>query len=177
MNRAVSTACLLVLVAIASSGASVAAGDGPPPQQRADSPSIVVFGPDGADQLTTFTKAKCGKEHDGAFRARAISTDKAWRMLVGVPNFKGYDEVYDIPFGTYTGEDAAVLIRPAKADTPSYASWHHPSYPVPGYGEVRFDNHGKLMGVGFGPAMYDENGQTAITFGGGVTCKGKKKHH
>jgi hypothetical protein len=170
MTRAAPIACLLLALGLASGGVAVASS----PVDGAEH-SITVLGPNSSDQLTTFVRARCGREHDGAFRGRAVSTDKKWKMTVSVPNFHGYDATYDIPFGTYDPDLPAVLIKPTHGDSPSFASWHTPGYDVPAFGQVTFGKKGKLMGVGFGPAMYDEGGTSAISFTGVVTCRTKKK--
>lgn len=170
MNRTALAACLVLTAGLAPTGPSLAVGG-----DHAKKPSVTVFGPDGSDQLTTFTTAKCGKERDGDFRARAVSTDKAWKMTLDIPNFKGYGRAYDIPLSTYDPDVAAVFIKPTHADSPVYASYHVPSFPVPGFGQVNFKKRGKLMGIGFGPAMWDERATSAITFAGVVTCRYKKK--
>ena len=174
-TAAVRSLLLAITLALVPGGAAVAGGDG---HQRAGADhEVTVLGPDSSEKLTTFSKAKCHKSHRGDFFAVAVSDDKAWRLIVVVPDFAGFDQSYDVPLADYAPSNPTIVFRSSDPNGPIWSTMDVPPFPVPGFGQVTFARKGKLMGVGFGPAMWNEGATSAVTLAGVMSCTYKRKRH
>jgi hypothetical protein len=166
----ISISCLLALLA--------------PATAPAVSPlhSISVYGEnEGGPPLAIFTTAKCvhKKGKSGKFfNAKLTSTDGESQMEVSIPEFGGFKKEYELEPG-YDGDKPLVTVAIGEGEKAKgkhyFASYYPPPAPIPTIGRVLFREGGHLMGVGFGPAMYDYHGEQAINFTGVVECERPKK--
>jgi hypothetical protein len=163
----------VLLAVLALPGAT---GAKPPP--KAAFHSVDVLGPDGK-QLTTFSKARC-KKQNGEFSARAVSTDGKWSLRLRIFQFRGFHAEYQVEQGKLVPEPGIIVapVGPAGKDL-YYASYINPPEPSPGFGEILFREGGRLMGVGYGPAMFSTRHSIddAINLTGVVTCEYPRKRH
>jgi hypothetical protein len=141
--------------------------------------SISVYGEDeSGEPLAIFTKATCkrttGKSGKG-FRAAAVSTDGKSELEVTVPQFGGFKKEYEINLGSKYPEPSVNVDIGAGRSGTLYGSFYEPPYPVPAIGRILFREGGRLMGVGFGPSLYEKNGERAVDFTGVVECEKPKK--
>jgi hypothetical protein len=93
----------------------------------------------------------------------AISTDGAWRLEVGIQNFAGFGQTYNIPYG---GPDPEVIIE-GPGGTYSNTTWAPPGLPIAG--AIDFDESGARMGLGF-IEFRTADESSAIVGAGGMTC-------
>ncbi|QIG43562.1 hypothetical protein G5V58_13035 [Nocardioides anomalus] len=175
LRTALLPALLAMTLALAPGGSALA---GPDHDRAGAQHEVTVLGPDSSAELATFTKAKCYQQsRRKRFSAVATSTDKAWRLIVVVPAFAGFDRDYDVPLADYAPGNPTIVFRSSDPNGPVWSSLDVPPFPVPGFGQVTFARKGKLMGVGFGPAMWNEGATSAVTLAGVLSCSYKKKHH
>jgi hypothetical protein len=57
----------------------------------------------------------------------------------------------------------------------TYSSRYEPPAPIPTIGRALFREGGHLLGIGFGPAMFEHNHDQAIQFTGVIECEKPKK--
>jgi hypothetical protein len=96
-----------------------------------------------------------------------------YAMAISIDGFTGFHN-YPVKLGPSLGSGSVFLKLFGPGDA-AYSNFYKPSFPVPGAGLVTFGSGGKLMGVGFGPAMWTRDGSDAVVLAGGVKCKYKKK--
>jgi hypothetical protein len=124
---------------------------------------------DSSDHIVaTFLTAKCVKNKRGFF-ATTPHPDGQKYLHVRIEEFTGFHN-YDLTVGA--NADPYVVF--AATDGTRYSNLNRPPFPSPGGGQVRFAQHGKLMGVGFFPA-YNNDGSDAVTFTGVLKCKYPKR--
>lgn len=135
----------------------------------------------GSTVLTTFSSAKCEKRkaREGGsriFHAISISKNKVYRLDVTIFDFNGFGAEYELNQGS-TDPDPAVFLTDLtdQSGDGNYSNAFEPPYPSFGFGEIAFRQSGKLMGVGYGPAMYTADASDAVLLTGVVECKYKKK--
>jgi len=120
--------------------------------------------------LATFKTAKCTKSAH-YFHAEAFSTDGQYELDAFIRGFTGFHK-YDVTLGS---TNPTILFEDKHPGTPAYSNQFQPSFPVPGFGQINFSAKGKRMGIGFGPAMWSEDGSSAVVLAGGLECKYKKR--
>jgi hypothetical protein len=113
-----------------------------------------------------FRSAKCTINRLGFF---SEALDRGYRLRADVIPFRGFHH-YKLARGHYDPQ-VVTLVSPSGV---RYASDYVPPYPVPGGGAINFNDHGKLMGVGFSP-MFSQDGSDAVTVAGVLTCNYPKK--
>jgi hypothetical protein len=135
----------------------------------ASSPGVRVIG-ENEQVLAIFKTAKCtkGKHY---FHAEAFSTDKAYELDAGIRDFSGFHP-YEVALGS---TNPHILFESRQAGSPAYSNEFEPPYPVPGAGQIRFSPNGKRVGIGFGPAMWSDDGSSAVVLAGGLECRYPKK--
>ena len=132
-------------------------------------PGVNVIG-ENDQALATFKTAKCTKGRH-FFHAEAFSTDGQYELDAFIREFTGFHK-YDVALGS---TNPSILFQSKTAGTPIYGNQFQPPFPVPGFGQINFAAKGKRMGIGFGPAMWSEDGSTAVVLAGGLECKYKKR--
>jgi hypothetical protein len=88
----------------------------------------------------------------------------------------GYDGPgsYPIDFGPRQYEAKVYLDLYGPGNT-HYSNTFIPPFPSPGYGHVYFMSKGALMGLAFGPAMYNQAASDAVSLTGVVSCSYRKR--
>lgn len=159
----------LLTVALAGPATALAAG----------SHEIDVYGSDGGI-TAKFSSAKCvkGKSQESgrrAFFAEAVSTNGKYQLFVKVFGFDGFHE-YQIEQGSIDPNPGVTFQEKTENGGGSeYSNRFVPSYPSPGFGAIAFRQGGRLLGVGYGPAMYSRDLSDAVFLTGVVECHYKKK--
>lgn len=139
----------------------------------ASPPGVKVIGEENA-LLATFKTAKCKtkkpKGVGASFLAKAISTNGQYELSADVfqPVFNGFHK-YDL---TLEPDAKAVLYFSGVGGSGTvYSNEFVPSFPVPGFGQIRFTNNGSRVGIGFAPAMWSQDLSTAVVLAGGLECR------
>jgi hypothetical protein len=142
--------------------------------------SISVFGEgDSGKPLAVFGAAECSRKSTKAgktFTARSVSTDGESELFLSIPGFGGFKKEYEIEAGT--GSDAPyvdVYIGEGDDGGSTFSSRYKPSAPIPVIGRALFREGGHLLGIGYGPAMYEYRRQSAVTFTGVIECEKARK--
>jgi hypothetical protein len=144
--------------------------------------SISVYGEgDSGKPLAVFATATCtrtpSKSGGGkTFEARSVSTDGKSRLFLTLPNFGGFKKEYEIEAGT--GSDVPyvdVLLGEGDESATTFSSRYVPPAPIPVIGRALFREAGHLLGIGYGPAMYEHESNRAIQFTGVIECEKPKK--
>jgi hypothetical protein len=168
--RRIGFAGVLLALALAFPGAALAAG----------SHQIQVL-TSGSTVLTTFSSAKCEKRKasegtNRIFHAISISKNRNYRLDVTIFDFKGFLAEYELNQGSIDPAPGVFLTDLTdESGNGNYSNAFEPPYPSFGFGEIAFRHGGKLMGVGYGPAMYTADASDAVLLTGVVECKYKKK--
>jgi hypothetical protein len=133
--------------------------------------------------VAVFEKAKCVHKQSKLgtgpfFRAKAKSTDGKSTLVVEIGHFVGFKTEYEVEPGYVEG---APIVEVNVDGTP-YSNTYPPPAPIPTIGRILFREAGHLMGVGYGPAMFDYHQDSAVTFTGVIECerptkKGKPGKH
>jgi hypothetical protein len=119
---------------------------------------------------------KKSKSGEPFFLAKATSTDGNSRLEVDISNFAGFKKEYEVEPGNVEGLPiVAFTLGDGKGNGVAYSNTYPPPEPIPTIGRIVFREAGHLMGVGYGPAMYDYRGDSAVTFTGVVECEKPKK--
>jgi hypothetical protein len=146
--------------------------------------SISVFKEgDSGTPAAVFATAECTRKPGKSgktFEAKSIATDGASELFLTIPHFEGFKKEYEIEAGTSSSEPY-VDVRIDEGDKGGlfYSNRYAPPAPIPIFGTALFREAGHLLGIGYGPAMYEYRRQNAITFTGVIECekpKKKKKH-
>jgi hypothetical protein len=146
--------------------------------------SISVYAEGGgegeSEVVAVFTTAKCvhKKSKSGSgpyFLAKAKSTDGQSELQVSIPEFTGFKTEYEVEPGEITPKPSVTFALGEGNSNHFYSSTYAPPVPVPTIGEIIFREAGHLMGVGYGPAMFDYHGASAVFFTGVVECEKAKK--
>jgi hypothetical protein len=161
MSRMRIVGCALVLFALALSASTAHAAS--------SEPEVTVFG-EAEQPIAYFKTAKC-KKGKAFFHAEAFSTDRQYELDAFIRGFSGFHK-YDVTLGS---TNPNILFDSVQPSAPIYGNQFQPSFPVPGFGQINFSAKGKRMGIGFGPAMWSEDGSTAVVLAGGLECKYPKK--
>ena len=125
---------------------------------------VTVLGGDGT-VVATFGSAKCRKGKDG-FKMLARKTGTGYTLYATIEDFSGY-HTYDLAQGP--SADPWVSLHRRRGDV-SYSNLNRPPFPSPGFGQIRFSDHHKLIGIGYSPA-YSGDGSDAVTFTGVLRCR------
>lgn len=130
--------------------------------------------------IAVFSKAKCLRKKHGSetyFHATATAEHGSDQLYVSISKFEGFKKEYEVEPGPRDGEPF-VVFREDKGDdtTESYASYYPPPYEIPTIGRIVFREGGRLLGVGYGPALFEFHGAHAVSFTGVLECEypGKK---
>jgi hypothetical protein len=132
------------------------------------------------ETVASFSSAKCtkikSKEDGPVFFAHAVSTNGGYDLFVKVFAFKGVHREYEIAQGPID-PNPSLLFQPTadQSDASEYSNRFVPSYPSFGFGEVVFREAGRLLGVGYGPAMYSRDLADAVALTGVVECRYKAR--
>ena len=97
-----------------------------------------------------------------------------------IPQFSGFKKEYEIEPGTESSAPYLnVFIGEGDNGGAFYTNRYAPPAPIPTIGRAIFREAGHLLGIGYGPAMYNFQRSKAVTFTGVIECekpkKGKKK--
>jgi hypothetical protein len=130
---------------------------------------VTVIG-ENEQALATFKTAKC-KKGKSYFHAEAFSTNGQYELDAFIRGFTGFHK-YDVALGS---TNPNILFQNKSPAAPIYSNQFEPPFPVPGFGLIKFSPNGKRMGIGFGPAMWSEDGSTAVVLAGGLECRYPKK--
>lgn len=125
--------------------------------------AIKVLGTNGK-VIATFHSAKCLKNKNGFFATTPHANGESY-LHVRVEDFTGFHD-----YKLVQGGNADPYVVFAKGDGTRYSNLNRPPFPSHGGGELRFRDHGGLMGVGYSPA-YSSDGADAVSFTGVVECK------
>ncbi len=125
----------------------------------------------GKQVVWTFHTAKCVKRAH-VFTAVFGGEDKRPDYAMGL-RIDGFDGFHDYPLTL--DFDSVVFLKLFGPNGAVYSNIYKPPFPSPGAGKVTFARRGKLLGVGFGPAMYTRAATDAVVLSGVVTCSYKKK--
>ena len=125
----------------------------------------------GKSVVWTFHTAKCVRSKH-RFTAVLGGEDKNpdYALALSIDGFSGF---HDYPVTLGPGSD--VFLKLFGPDDAAYSNFYKPPFPSPGAGKITFSSSGKLLGIGFGPAMYTRDGSDAVVLSGVVTCSYKKK--
>jgi hypothetical protein len=142
--------------------------------------SISVYGEgDSGTPLAVFAKAKCTRKASKggkSFEARSTSLDGRSKLFLTIPNFEGFKKEYEIEQGyTHTDPYVDVYIDEGDKGGTTYSSRYEPPAPIPTIGRALFREAGHLLGIGFGPAMFENEHDRAIDFTGVIECEKPKK--
>ena len=174
-NRVVEMAAPSRRFAVGSivSGALLALGlSGSPAVLAGGQHQVTVLG-GGGGVVAVFSSAKCRK-HRGEFKALTGKTGTGYTLSVSIEDFSGF-HTYDLVQSPSADPWISVHHGPSGV---SYSNIHKPPFPSPGFGQIRFSDHHKLMGIGYSPA-YSQDGSDAVTFTGVLRCRypRNKPHH
>lgn len=151
-----------VLLALATAAAS--------PAQAAPSHRLLVV--HGRDVVWTFHTAACKRsKHRFTAVLGGEVRNPDYALAVHIDGFSGFHR-YAVTLGPSLDGVFLKLFGPGDA---VYSNFYRPPYPVPGAGRVTFGNGGRVMGVGFGPAMFSADGSDGVVLAGAVTCKYPKR--
>jgi hypothetical protein len=148
------------------------------PQTAAAAESkVTVFGQEN-EVRAIFKTAKCtkGKKRGGkvSFYIDSVSTNGSYELTATIfQSFTGFHQ-YDL---TLDPNPTAYLRFSEKGEYQSggYSNEFVPSFPVPGFGAIKFSPDGKRVGLGFGPAMWNRDASDAVVLAGAVECRYPKK--
>jgi hypothetical protein len=128
----------------------------------------------GSQVVWTFHTAKCVKsKHRFTAVLGGETRNPDYAMAVSIEGFTGFHR-YPVALGPSLAP-GSVYLKLFGPNNSEYSNFYTPPFPSPGAGHVTFASRGKLMGVGFGPAMYTRDGSDAVLLSGVVKCKYKKK--
>ncbi len=137
-----------------------------PAQAKPDpTPEVTVFS--GENQVAVFTTARCRKS-GGDFKALTPVVN-GYRLFVSIEAFRGF-RTYDLE----QGQDADPYASITQNGEAAFSTLYVPPFPAPGFGQVRFNRKGKIMGIGF-QIMFNRDGTDGLVFAGGLRCQYKKK--
>jgi hypothetical protein len=136
-------------------------------QARAPHRVVVIHG---SQVVWSFHTASCVKTK-GRFTAVLGGEVKNpdYAMAIVLDRFTGFHD-YPVTLGP-SGDSFMKLFGPNAV----YSNIYAPPFPSPGAGRITFADGGRLMGVGFGPAMFTQDASDAVSLTGVVKCKYKKK--
>jgi hypothetical protein len=121
----------------------------------------------------TFHTAKCVKtKHRFTAVLGGEVKNPDYAMAISIPGFTGFHD-YPVALGPSLAP-GSVFLKLFGPNNSEYSNFYRPPFPSPGAGHVTFASGGKLMGVGFGPAMYTRDGSDAVLLTGVVKCNYKK---
>jgi hypothetical protein len=127
-----------------------------------------------ANQLVSFSSAKCQKATKKSASLRFIATAKSSGYTLHV-------NIWQMPSGTepeimtYGGDGPADFTVTGPAG--SWTNLNRPPDAPPGGGAIRFNAKKTRLGIGFQPA-FDQSFSSSIDMAGGLTCHyPKKKKH
>jgi hypothetical protein len=119
--------------------------------------------------------AQCVRRKHGGFPfiAHHKRTGSGWGLFVHFATFAGFHHIYDLHPGAPNDEPYVVVTSPTDV---RYSNLYVPPFPAPGFGQIRFSNNGKLMGVGYFPT-WDQGAGDAVIITGVLKCHYPKKKH
>jgi hypothetical protein len=138
--------------------------------------AIEVYGEGSSSEpLTIFETARCEKQKGGDFFAFANSRDGDL-LTLRIPNFHGYHQEYSIEQGETPGNPTLNFFKnTGDGHATVFSNEFVPSYESVEIGEALFREGGRLLGIGYGPSMYDSSRGKAIFMTGVVECEKPKK--
>lgn len=115
--------------------------------------------------VAVFHSAKCRRHiRAGDFKALTAKTSTGYTLFASIDEFTGFHN-YQLVNGA-NADPYVVIGGPGDI---RYSNLFRPPFPSPGFGQIRFSNHHKLMGIGYSPA-YSRDGSDAVTFTGVLKC-------
>jgi hypothetical protein len=128
----------------------------------------------GKQVVAVFHSAQCVRRKHSFTALVTRKTNSGWGLYVqfDTGTFTGF---HTYPLSPGVNADPYVVVHGGPNDV-TYSNLNVPPFPSPGAGQIQFENHGKLMGVGYFPA-YSVGGGDAVQFTGVLKCHYPKKKH
>jgi hypothetical protein len=130
--------------------------------------------------IATFSEATCKVEKQKGrtvFKADLLSKDRAYRINLFIPHWEGFKEKLPEDENEYEIEQGIdfdkpqIEFGPVNGHGPElFNSWFVPPFESFAFGRVAFRNGGHLLGIGYGPALWNEGETKAVFFTGVVEC-------
>jgi len=92
-----------------------------------------------------------------------------YALALEIDPFTGFHD-----YAVTLGPSSDVFLKLFGPKDAVYSNFYKPPFPAPSLGKVTFSANGRLMGVGFGPAMFSKDFTDAVVLAGVVTCRYKK---
>jgi hypothetical protein len=131
--------------------------------------SVMVL--DGTKVVWRFHTAKCTRtkhRFSAVFGGEVKNPDYA--LALTIDEFTGFHE-----YPVTLGPTSVVFLKLFGPNDAVYSNFYVPPFPAPGFGAVKFGSGGKLLGVGFAPAMFTSDASDAVVLAGGARCVYRKK--
>lgn len=129
--------------------------------------------------MAVFATATCTRKSGKSgktFKAKSISADGESELFLTIPDFGGFKKEYEIEAGSGSSVPYVdVYIGEGDKGGTTFSSRYEPPAPIPVFGTALFREGGHLLGIGYGPAMYEHESSRAITFTGVIECEKPKK--
>ena len=138
------------------------------PASARDQHQVQVLDGNG-QRVAAFTSARCRKTKAG-FKLSSPRTASGYSLYAEIDDFSGF-HTYDLTQGA--SADPWVSVYRRDTDT-GYSNLNKPSFPSPGFGQIRFADHHRLVGIGYSPA-YSPDSSDAVTFTGALRCHYKRR--
>jgi hypothetical protein len=157
---------------LAAFAALLVLGLGAASASAAGAPGVTVLGEE-STQIAVFKKGNCKKTKSKSFYLDSTSTNGQYELsAILFRDFSGF-HTYDLALESEPSNYIRVSEKGVFDN--GWSNEFVPPYPVPGFGQIKFNANGKQVGLGFGPEMWNPSFSSSVVVAGGLECTYKKK--